>query len=189
MVTAALPGAPALAIEVPAQARAGDLVFREGTAGVSVAVLSVDGGPYSHVGMLLGEPGQWQVIHATPAETPGRADGVVIDTLDFYLAPERAVQHAIYHVQAEDTARAAAVRAAHARLGEPFRLAEPGGAYCTELVWSAWQSAGVDLDVTFTPLALPLIPGRYLLPRDLAASARLQVLPAPQAQAHLAMTP
>lgn len=160
----------------PAQAQAGDLVFRQGTEAVSAAVLSVDGGPYSHVGMLVGEPGRWQVIHATPAERADRADGVVIDSLDFYLDPARAVQYGLYQVEAEPAQRAAAVRAAYARLGDPFRIADPAGTYCTELVWAAWQSSGLDLAVTFTPLALPLLPGRYLLPSDLAASPRLHAL-------------
>lgn len=169
---------------LPPGAKAGDLIFREGTEAVSAAVLSVDGGPYSHVGMLLGSPGQWQVIHATPAEVPGRDDGVVIDALAFYLAPARALAYAVFQVDADPAQRAAAVQAAHARLGAPFRLADPAGTYCTELVWAAWQAAGVDLDVRFTALALPLLAGDYLLPGELAASPRLQPLAAPARLLH-----
>lgn len=176
-VVVLLPALPLAASPLPPQARAGDLVFREGTEAVSAAVLSIDGGHYSHVGMLIGSPGDWHVIHATPPEIPGRADGVVIDPLSFYLAPERALRYAVFQVRADDAARAAAVAAAHARLGEPFRLADVRGTYCTAFVWAAWQTAGVDLEVTFTELALPLLPGSYLLPGDLAASVRLQQLP------------
>ncbi len=161
---------------LPPGARAGDLVFRQGTEHFSDAVMHVDGGPYTHVGMLIGSPGNWKIIHATPPEVPGRAAGVVIDDLSFYLDPARARLHAVYGVTAHPDQRSAAVTAAIARIGDPFRLGDPAGTYCTELIWGAWKKAGVDLGVKFTELALPLLEGRYLLPGDLAASTTLRWL-------------
>lgn len=162
---------------LPADAQAGDLIFREGTEAVSAAVMTVDGGGFSHVGMLLGEPGNWQVVHATPSEVPGRPDGVVIDPLEFFTDAERSRRHVVYQIQgvAPEQRQQAAASAA-AALGKPFRIADPAGTYCTTLVWQAWQDAGLDLEVEFTHLALPLMPGEYLLPGKLAASRHMQAL-------------
>lgn len=158
--------------ELPAAAQPGDLIFRQGTEAISDAVLAVDGGPFSHVGLLLGGPGHWQVLHATPSEMAGRPDGVAQDTLAFYLDPARARRYAVYHVPADDTQRQAAVAFALKMLGRAFRLADEAGTYCTLLVWEAWQQAGVDLHIEFTPLSLPLLPGTYLLPSSLMKSPR-----------------
>ncbi|MFJ1299932.1 YiiX/YebB-like N1pC/P60 family cysteine hydrolase [Pseudomonadota bacterium AL_CKDN230030165-1A_HGKHYDSX7] len=164
------------ATALPAGAQAGDLIFRRGTAAISDAVLAVDPGEFSHVGMLVGGPGAWQVVHATPSEMPGRADGVVLDELAFYLDPVRAEDHAVYGVHADPAQHARAVSAALAARGQGFELAHAGGTYCTALVWQAWRTAGVDLQVPFTTLAIPLLQGKYLLPSALQASPRLQAL-------------
>lgn len=168
----------ALAQALPPGARHGDLIFREGTEAISEAVMAMDRGAFSHVGMLIGEPGDWSVLHATPSEVPGRQDGVVLDTLAFFIDAKRSRHFAVYHVEADENARFEAVQAARAWLGRPFRIADPQGTYCTVLIWQSWQQAGVDLDVTFTPLSLPMMPGKYLLPSGLAASPRLRRLEA-----------
>lgn len=154
----------------------GDLVFRQGTEVISDAARAVDAGDFSHVGMLVGGPGRWQVVHATPAEVAGRADGVTIDSLEFYLDAARARRFAIYHVDATPAQRLRAQAHARARLGSPFRIADPNGTYCTVLVWQAWRDAGVDLRVSFKELAIPFLPGRYLLPSALQRSALLTPL-------------
>jgi len=172
--------APALyfaAPALPAAAQAGDLIFRRGTEPVSMAVLAVDGGGFSHVGMLLGQPGAWQVLHSTPSEIPGRADGVVLDSLEFFLNPARSRGHAVYQVEATDAEHQLAVQYALGERGKPFLVGDPAGTYCTLLVWHAWQQAGVELAVSFTPIPLPLLRGDYLLPGQLRRSARLRRLP------------
>jgi cell wall-associated NlpC family hydrolase len=175
-VLAAFPAWGAPAAELPAQTQAGDLIFREGTETVSAAVRAVDGGQFSHVGMLIGAPGHWQVLHATPSEVPGRPDGVVLDNLAFFLDRQRSRRYAVYHVDASAAQRTQAITAAHAMLGKPFRVAdEAAGTYCTALVWNAWKKAGVDMGVRWTPLSLPLLPAaNYLLPSDLLASPKLR---------------
>lgn len=173
--------AQATEVVLPPAVLPGDLIFREGTEPVSDAVMAVDGGPFSHVGMLVGQPGAWRVLHATPSEIPGRPDGVVLDTLDFFTDSQRAKRYALYHVDADPARRAVAVQNAHAMLGKPFRIADTTGTYCTVLVWDAWRQAGVDLDVTFTHLALPLMNGNYLLPSALMASQKLRpISPQPE---------
>lgn len=162
---------------LPAQAAPGDLIFRRGTENVSQLVQAVDGGDFSHVGMLVGRPGQWQVLHATPSEREGQPDAVVLDSLDFFLDVRRAHAYRLYQVTADPGARERAVAWAMAQQGQPFQLLGSGqGIYCTTLVWRAWLQSGADLEVVFTEVELPILGGRYLLPSSLSRSSRLRAL-------------
>lgn len=152
--------------------QAGDLIFREGNEPVSDLVRLADRGLFSHVGMIIGQPGAWQVIHATPEEVPGRGNAVVIDDLAFFTAPERSLQYAIYQVQATPQQHEQAVAAALQDLGKPFSVVETG-LYCTTLIENAWLAAGVDLQPVYTQVKLPMISGHYLLPSGLLASPLL----------------
>ena len=173
-----------LPAEISSRLQAGDLIFRIGDGWQSETVRGMAsirrerGDPYSHVGMLVGFPEHWQVVHAVPAEIPGRADAVVRDDLAFFLAPERARGVAIYRVVAAAAPRAAAVDYVLHRLGTPFRLVENDheGQYCTTLVWTAWQRAGVDLGARFDYLEVPFSAGNYLLPHSLRAAPGLHLL-------------
>jgi hypothetical protein len=159
--------APALflPVEMDARIREGDLIFRIGTEWQGVVVRELNASdyssagtedPYTHVGILSGKAGHWHVVHNTPSEKPGVADGVVEDDLAFFMAPERARGIAIYRVSEDEKTRTAAVAFARARLGAPFFLTEDDteGNYCTTLVWKAWQQAGIDLDVRFDRIPL-----------------------------------
>lgn len=162
--------------DLPAQEfEEGDLIFREGTELMSDMVRTIEGGPYSHVGMLvMGENG-WQVLHATPSEMPDRADAVVIDDLAFFIDAARSRRSAVHHVRAEQEQRSRAVEYALGQHGKPFSIGRKDGegVYCTTLVWEAWKQAGVDLETPFTHLNLPLLAGEYLLPNALRASPKL----------------
>lgn len=162
---------------LPPQAAPGDLIFRRGTENVSQLVQAVDGGDFSHVGMLVGRPGQWKVLHATPSEREGQPDAVVLDSLDFFLDVRRAHAYRLYQVTAEPGARERAVAWAMAQKGQPFQLlGSDQGIYCTTLVWRAWLQSGADLEVVFTEVELPILGGRYLLPSSLLRSSRLRAL-------------
>ena len=175
---------------LPAGTQAGDVIFRQGTEAVSHMVRALDQGVYSHVGLLVGQPGAWQVVHATPAERPGQPDAVVLDSLEFFLAPQRARAFAVDRVDAPSAqARQQAVAWALAQVGRPFALqgtdhaagaststSTDDGIYCTTLVWQAWQRSGLDWQVAFIQVQMPLLGGRYLLPSALAQSPRLQRL-------------
>ena len=164
-------------LPLPPQAAPGDLIFRRGTENVSHLVQAVDHGDFSHVGMLVGRPGQWQVLHATPSERPGQADAVVLDSLDFFLDAQRAQAYRLYQVASDPGTRERAVAWAMAQQGQPFQLLGSGkGIYCTTLVWQAWLQSGADLGVVFTEVELPILGGRYLLPSSLLRSSRLRAL-------------
>ncbi|ACY30975.1 YiiX/YebB-like N1pC/P60 family cysteine hydrolase [Comamonas thiooxydans] len=163
--------------QLPPQAAPGDLIFRRGTENVSQLVQAVDRGDFSHVGMLVGRPGQWLVLHATPSEREGQPDAVVLDSLDFFLGVQRAQAFRLYQVAADPGARERAVAWAMAQQGKPFQLQGSGqGVYCTTLVWQAWLQSGVDLEVVFTEVELPIFGGSYLLPGKLLRSSRLRPL-------------
>jgi cell wall-associated NlpC family hydrolase len=175
----AAPLQPFLA-QLSAQAQAGDLLFRHGTEAISQLVRSVDAGDFSHVGLLVAPAspsGPWRVVHATPSEKPGQPDAVVLDTLDFYLHPQRARSYQLYRVAASATARQQAVDWALGQQGRAFDLLDAErGLYCTTLVWQAWRHGGVALEATFTEVMLPLLSGRYLLPDGLRRAPQLQAL-------------
>lgn len=156
--------------QLPPQAAPGDLIFRQGTENVSQLVQAVDGGDFSHVGMLVGRPGHWQVLHATPSEREGQPDAVVLDSLDFFLGVQRAQAFRLYQVTADPGTRERAVAWAMAQQGSGQ------GVYCTTLVWQAWLQSGVDLEVVFTEVELPIFGGSYLLPGKLLRSSRLRPL-------------
>jgi hypothetical protein len=174
------PDARSLAVLPVDHLREGDLIFRIGTDWRSEAVrgASDDPDPYSHVGLLVGSPGRWQVLHSTPAEKPGRADGVVLDDLAFFAAPERARGIALYRVAADADERAAAVRFAYSRLGAPFRLVDNDteGNYCTTFVWRTWREAGVDLGARFERVTVFSDSAHYLFPPALRRSTLLKLL-------------
>lgn len=170
---------PAQAIAIPgavlAAAQPGDLVFRRGTDLVSDSVRLVDGGRYSHVGMLVRSAQGWQVIHAVPAEAPGRTDTVTIDSLAAFAATERARAIGIAHVDAGPAARAKAVARVRAQLGRPFGF-DAGQIYCTTLITAAWEQAGVPLAARSTRLHIPLMDGDYVLPSAVLQSPRVQLV-------------
>ncbi len=153
------------------------MVFRQGTEPVSDVVMAMDNSGYSHVGMLVGEPDNWQVLHAIPEA------GVTLEPLASFIAPEQASLHAIYHIEASHKLRQQAVAFAESRLGEPFRItahdasieidheASPStGTYCTLLIHDAWLAAGLDLQASFKRINMPLARGDFLLPSGLQAS-------------------
>jgi len=167
----------ASSIQLPNAAQEGDLIFRRGTEAVSAAVLAADNGEFSHVGMLLGKPHKWQVIHAVPAETKNGKDGVIIDDLDFFLDPKRSKNFAVFKVQATNEQRQKAISFIKQQQDKLFSLKDDvNGTYCTALVWHAYLSANLDLKVKFNYLNIPFMAGEYLLLTPLSQSPYLKRL-------------
>ncbi len=154
----------------------GDLIFRQGLAFVSHLVMISDPkSDYSHVGMLFYEEGEWRVVHATPSEREENPDGVVIDTLDFFLHPDRSNEFAIYRIAASSDEQMSAVHHAKAQVGTPFHYQKERGTYCTLLLTEAWESAkNMELNLSQTHLNLPLLKGDYLFPSDLLSNPQLE---------------
>lgn len=163
--------------------QSGDLVFRRGRSTTSRAVLAVDPRPlYSHVGLVWLDASGSRVIHALPPERDGSDEGgLVVDTLEAFLALPATSAAAVYRLRSGSAATGALAAEAgwsYARAGTPFdngfNLDSDRALYCTELVWSAYLRAGVDLvgdDLDQLPRLLGR--GTYILPSTLTRSPLL----------------
>jgi len=185
------PGHPSsreLELEILAgEPRSGDLLFRRGRSFLSRAVLATDaGGAFSHVGLVVETEEGLAVVHTVPGSGSGEGPlegrgGARGEPLAAFLAPTKAEAAALYRIAGEDPdiARKAAIEAlGYARdrvpFDDDFALEDGGRLYCTELVWTAFRAAGVDLvDGHFDDLKIPLHSGPYLLPSALQKSPHL----------------
>ncbi len=155
----------------------GDVLFRRGRSVLSRAVLMADGrGEYSHVGLVSVVGRVPWVIHSTPPEEPMTKGGAVAEPLAVFLAPGETSAAALYR-PLDRRAATAAERAgwsyvhAHLPFDAAFDLRTPRELYCTELVWRAYRTAGVDL--------APGAAGglyRYLLPSRLMLSPAIRLV-------------
>ncbi len=132
----------------------GDLVFRRGESFTSRVVLACDPeAVFSHVGMVYKTRNQVMVIHAVPGEQPpGKKQPLKCEPLESFLKGDLAIDYRICRIRHEhrNAARAAA-EIAHSFFingywfDDKFDLATPKALYCTELVWKAYQKAGLEL--------------------------------------------
>ncbi|MBZ8180864.1 YiiX/YebB-like N1pC/P60 family cysteine hydrolase [Oscillatoria salina] len=160
----------------------GDIIFRGGNSLLSQAVTSADAGsPFSHVGLVKIIGDRPFVIHASTGETFD--DGTVkIDSLEAFLAKDNASVVAIYRLQVSEATisqLAAEIATSYAQenlaFDAEFDLTTPDKLYCTELIWRAYLTAGIDLtDGKFDKLQLPMRQGEYLLPSRLLSSQYLK---------------
>lgn len=139
--------------------RTGDLVFRRGIGLESLLVLSIDRGfRYSHVGLVVSDALGVRVIHAIPRTTEEKTeDGVVIESLETYLAPQRASEFAVYRLAPGVKDAAAIGRAAAQKAGEwaserrpfdhAFDSASADALYCTELIYRSLAFGGLTIDL------------------------------------------
>lgn len=157
---------------MPVQWRSGDILFLSGTSFRSKCVRLLEGYAvdYSHVGLIVVKDGVPFVINADPA-----AGVVVIQRWDIVTASDQVAGGAVYRLRGVDpSAVSAACLAAqrdaqeHIPFDESFDLNTPGRLFCTELVWRAYRSAGVNL----CPNAETDHP--HLLPTDLLENPKLQ---------------
>lgn len=160
--------------------KTGDIIFRRGTgAGSRFVNLVDDQSTFSHVGLIQKDDETLFVIHAMPESVQG--DGWVRkEPLADFLAEATAI--GVYRVLPE-----------HAHITETavnkaltwidsipfdshFDIATADELYCTELVWLAYQLAGLDLvNNQFEELELPFgFTGDYLLPSRLMNSPYFQ---------------
>lgn len=154
----------------------GDFIFREGTEFVSDVVRSLDNDLYSHVGMVTYEEGAWKVIHATPDEIGDGFSGVVIDSIEFFLAKERSDHFAIYRVKNKGVIAQSATQFARLQQGVPFHYDVAQGTYCTRLIYDAYQAADLDLEVEFSAIRAPMVSGDYLFPSQLRGSKKIELI-------------
>ncbi|MCB0196670.1 MAG: hypothetical protein KDJ65_32255 [Anaerolineae bacterium] len=163
--------------------KTGDLIFRRSNSIAGQFVLTVDSQTeYTHVGIIYIEEKEIYVIHAAPNNPISHQGAVLIEPIRDFLAPNVAVAGAVYRLHPYDqlTAQQAADTAlnyvhAHLSFDDDFDLKTDKALYCTELVWKAYLSTGLDLTMNkFDRLSFPFAKGEYLLPSRLIDSPYLQ---------------
>lgn len=131
--------------------REGDLVLRCGWGAESRLVVYQGRSSFSHIGILHFDSvsGHWHVIHAVPGED--EPEYIKEEPVDRFFAPERAKTGAWLRVNCTDSVARAAVCYArhkvnnHVLFDNEYLLADTTHLYCTELVWRAFMSQGIDV--------------------------------------------
>lgn len=168
--------------------RPGDIVFRKGESMFSAAALALDPqSAFSHVGIVTEADGRILIVHSALDEAPGIVDTVRADVVSRFLAPDRAVAVAVYRLRDEGpeaaTKSVLASRIAtgfasrQVRFDRAFDLETADAVYCTELIWRAYRSAGVELVSGEIPsISFCSNRRKAILPSTLQSSSKLQLI-------------
>ena len=131
--------------------RDGDLVLRCGWGAESRLVVKRGKSPYSHIGLLHKDSasGGWQVVHAVPGED--EPEYLKAEPVTLFFSAERAKCGAWLRVRCSDSVARKAVLYALGKVQEKvlfdndYLLADSSSLYCTELVWRAFITQGIDV--------------------------------------------
>lgn len=134
--------------------RAGDVAFRRGSSAASFAVLTNDPkSNYSHLGVVCLIGSRFMVVHATP---DSRNDDLVkLEPIENFYSTKNASAGAIYRFEAPDSIASLVSEQAldyfenGTKFDGDFNFANDSAVYCTELVYSAFSKAGIELDLDF----------------------------------------
>lgn len=146
----------------------GDLIFRKGLGFFSDIFRSVgaEKSDYSHIGIIKKENGIIFVIHTEANELTGIGEAQKIP-LEEFISDRNASSGAVYRVEtANSYQKESAVKSAlrYIELKTPFDsdfdLETADRLYCTELVWRAYKSCGIDLAPRKDFLHIPF-PNKY----------------------------
>ena len=161
--------------------QSGDIIFRRGPSIESEVVMTLDrAANFSHAGIVLRERDETFVIHVVTGE-----DGpniTKVESIRDYLRSDRATAAIAYRSVNENPSQIAqAVEAARRYADQQvpfdsdFDLTSDRALYCTELVWRAYQHAGVDLiEEPLDPPTTSLVKSPILWPSNLLRSKRLK---------------
>jgi len=160
----------------------GDLIFRRTDGLLGNVVLASDrASEFSHVGIIVSVRPEVSVVHAEPGSTQRGRGGVERVSLAAFLTAPEVTGVAIYRLRPKNTdasQRAVTWALDQARRHTPFdgalNLSDTTAVYCTELVWRAYQKAGVTLvEPSSIGLSGPFGPDTVILVSGLAASPLL----------------
>jgi hypothetical protein len=137
------------------QIESGDLLLVRGDSMYSDAVRSIDGDSrWTHVGMLAADAGVLVFVDASPSVLEDQVDTggrVQRRPLDDYLREISGCEAAVYRVQTDPAARRAAAvaclrwAARRVPFDGHFDAASADALYCSEMIWRAYRSLGLDL--------------------------------------------
>lgn len=130
-----------------------DLVFRTGRSLASRVVLASDSdGYYSHIGIIVKQNNSLLVAHAVPGESQlHEPDIVKTESISDFFNNDKAKSGCIMRldITTEQKHQIAMYAFQKAQCGTLFDhqydLSDTTKLYCTELVWMAYQSAGIDI--------------------------------------------
>lgn len=154
----------------------GDLVLRRGKSFVSrVVILGDKKSEYSHVGIIALRNGEPYVVHAVPGEADvNEPEYVKMESVKEFLNTEKSADFAVYSLNEKyrSQGEAAAGKAIeyfdkHYTFDKSFDLEDDLRLYCTELIWKAYQAAGIDLVDQFNVLKTPVYKGDFIYPSNL----------------------
>jgi cell wall-associated NlpC family hydrolase len=138
-----------LALAFAPRLQQGDLVFRRGRGFWSETFSDKAGSNLSHVGVLIHDQDGWGVVHAE-ADDLSLIGGVQRTPLALFLNGT-ALRH-VRRIQMPEAAREKFVQniREHLRRQTPFDTSlsledDATRVYCSELIWSAAQHAGIEL--------------------------------------------
>ena len=172
-------------LPTPGGVRSGDLVFIRGKSVRSAVVCLLEGSDraYSHVGLTVLEDGRPFIIHAEPAHDAA-SDRVMKEPWDTLVSPKRIAGATVFRVVTHTSGNALGILASNAAeqywkealpFDHDFDLMTSQKLYCTELVWRAYLTTGIDLRGNSFGSDR-----NYLLPSDLIRSGVLrEIQPSP----------
>jgi hypothetical protein len=160
----------------------GDIVFRKGMSLASRLVLAAEKeSGYSHIGIIVKDSTGWKVIHAVPGETDKDNPEEIIkkETFAEFFGPKKAVAGAIYRLDTTETIGYLAAQKAKELFGRKllfdhsYDLADSTEMYCSELLYVAYKSVGIDISEGRRN-SFPALQNEFILPGDILACSKLK---------------
>lgn len=158
--------------------RNGDILLVCGKTWRSKLVNLVDDGDsaFTHSGIIRVIDGVPHVIHASP-----ETELVQMERAEVFLSPEKVDRASLFRVREDPAAATEASLNAlkyyeeRVHFDSAFDGEDHGSLYCTELIWIAYEQAGIDLaDGLWYCVSNPVINRRLLLPNSLSRSPLLE---------------
>ncbi|MFW6019523.1 MAG: YiiX/YebB-like N1pC/P60 family cysteine hydrolase [Bacteroidales bacterium] len=157
----------------------GDIILRRGKSLVSQLVLLRDkASEYSHIGVIVIKDEQPYVIHAVPGEAEKHEpEYVKMETVKEFLDVKKSADFAVYTLK-EDYRRyrqkvadkALTYVKNHVEFDSEFNLEDESKLYCTELIWRAYNYAGINLANSIDKINSPFYKGDFIYPSTLFSS-------------------
>jgi hypothetical protein len=163
----------------------GDLIFRRGRSIESQIVLLSDGNSdYSHVGIVYLRNKKTFVIHSVPVENGEEYELIKMESVEDFLNEKKAIQFAVFRLEDSliNVTKAASEFAYDCylnkfRFDNQYDLNSDTKLYCTELIWKAYQQAGIDLvqkrlhDINFV-----IVNKKMIMPSSIIESKYLKLI-------------
>ena len=160
----------------------GDIVFRRGSSLASRVVLASDTkGNYSHIGIVVWDNDEYKIVHAVPGESvPDLPDRVKMDCVNKFFARDKAVAGKVMRLDMSDSLRGLVATKAReyyqnkTLFDHHYDLSDTVQLYCTELIWQAFNSVGVDISANSRSYVNFLwYQGDFIFPSDISKNKNL----------------